>query len=979
MLTLYIDDPRTSVDEVNNDGETPAQVATRNECINVLNCLFTKCNPCAMNKKNGKGLVHYMCDSLVQSVAPLTALWKMRRSVKKQESANGPHFINLPTTTKGDTPIHVAITTFRDQHSKELRKKFREILTVLLQFEDINIILTNNAKVTPLESFLFYNKHLEDPLFNFSSNHTHEILTILLSKIPQGHVSSVVAYCINYFSYNTCKLLLNKFDQTSEIVLPENIQTLLKECFKDKFDASGETALHIAVRLNSTKLELLSEANEEKTWLKLTPRQLSAKCKTRYFETPDPNYLEQNFNPLASFISPNASPHTLNTFTQIAESFSSIRSKIHKRREKFQNPSDRQQMCNSVESFLSIISNEIQGNAKIQFLAFKPVLSGSMLEHTEVYSPNELDYLCVFTHSDFQELHEYGRIFITVHPDSDTVDHRVTRTIDGIDQPCVCPYALSQIFYSVVQIILDSDNIKSEEVTDAFLLRRNKVSTLRIKFKQTNGELLTVHVDLMPAFEVKTLNTKPKIDFGLKPERYYVIAKEPRHDSKTTRIDFQKSFSHHEAAIFNNISTEIKEGLILAKSVRLAGVADVSDRDLEDVCLEEKVEIGDLVTSHMLKTCLFQVIKEKAMQSCNRLMWAICIYRELLKCLYIGELRLWADGKPLFQCTRMACLKKSEREKIFIKSSEDCLKKVRLDIETTTSCFSSCLSKRFSQNELKKDIYCDKLITVVNGCCKRRKLMQIIVENILTFLDHCVFFDAIFLERARDELEKSTSPPTSSLLHKVDRRNLVDVTEAAFSFPSKWLHLQQFLLIENAISKNASNSVRDDFLREMYFINGNMPSCELGFKLACSVRIGSVLRQDKRWNTMFDMQNANSTEMVVFVQGKIQTRMLEQCYKSLIQADQNVEISDREFAKRIYEVLIERLQERRHDDSTSIFGCGQGCTVRRKCCRDRVLCILIATTIKDWLECFCLLDYRMWKEHETVKSVLEQIFNFFHL
>ena len=142
-----------------------------------------------------------------------------------------------------------------------------------------------------------------------------------------------------------------------------------------------------------------------------------------------------------------------------------------------------------------------------------------------------------------------------------------------------------------------------------------------------------MHVDLVPAFEVKTVKTKPRIDFGFEPKKYYVIAKEPRHDSKATRIDFQKSFSHHEAAIFENISPEMKEGFILAKSLRLAGVADVSEEDLRNVCLEEKVEIGDLVTSHMLKTCLFQLKKKKAKILNNRLIWAKFIYLELLHAL----------------------------------------------------------------------------------------------------------------------------------------------------------------------------------------------------------------------------------------------------------------------------------------------------------------------------------------------------------
>ena len=194
---------------------------------------------------------------------------------------------------------------------------------------------------------------------------------------------------------------------------------------------------------------------------------------------------------------------------------------------------------------------------------------------------------------------------------------------------------------------------------------------------------------------------------GSNRKKYYVIAKEPRHDTKVTTIHFQKSFSHHEAAILNNISQEIKEGFILAKSLRLAGVADVSEEDLRNVCLDEKVDISDLITSHMLKTCLFQLMKENAERSNNRLMWAINIYRELLKCLYIGELKSWADGKLLIRCNRIVCKRNSKgKERVDVKCSIPCLNNIELG--RSRMCTRACMCRGNSVDVLANEFYVEK-------------------------------------------------------------------------------------------------------------------------------------------------------------------------------------------------------------------------------------------------------------------------------
>ena len=163
------------------------------------------------------------------------------------------------------------------------------------------------------------------------------------------------------------------------------------------------------------------------------------------------------------------------SFTENCDHFERVRREIRYRRVDFQDESYLRDFQNIVKDYLSTVSQVLWENPNLRFLHFKPELSGSMLENTKVHSPNELDFLCVFTNPDFQELHQGGRIFITAK--SDSIYSRLTRQIDGINS--VCPYTLSQVFYSALKLILD--RVKCNDVLNAFLLRRNKVSTLRIE------------------------------------------------------------------------------------------------------------------------------------------------------------------------------------------------------------------------------------------------------------------------------------------------------------------------------------------------------------------------------------------------------------------------------------------------------------------------------------------------------------------
>ena len=223
-------------------------------------------------------MVHYMCSNLVKSSAPLKVLREQRHKVAENHCKPGEeYFINQQTTKCKDTPAHLAVKNMSYSY-----ETFFEILKQLLKFEEIDLTIVNTANITPLESLLYQNKYLEDPIFDFSNQHTRDVLEQLMSRVERGSVSSVVAYGINHYSHKTCKILLAKFQPTSELQWTEKEEEILQESFRETFDKSGETALHSAVRLNSKqKLQLLSEADKTRTWFNFTPEELGEKIQQK--------------------------------------------------------------------------------------------------------------------------------------------------------------------------------------------------------------------------------------------------------------------------------------------------------------------------------------------------------------------------------------------------------------------------------------------------------------------------------------------------------------------------------------------------------------------------------------------------------------------------------------------------------------------------------------------------------------------------
>ena len=145
------------------------------------------------------------------------------------------------------------------------------------------------------------------------------------------------------------------------------------------------------------------------------------------------------------------------------------------------------------------------------------------------------------------------------------------------------------------------------------------------------------------------------------------------------------------------------------------------------------------------------------------------------------------------------------------------------------------------------------------------------------------------------------------------------------------------------------------------------------------MRIRDVFRQDVE--TLSDIKRAIPHENgEIHICDLITTPMLVMCCNEIFNDEELTEnLTDRQFAKQIYEILIDKLEHGGTVGTTtvSMFGCGNDCNKRGKCCEERKLRIALATGIKNWLYCFCKLDHKQWEEPEPVKTwsqVLTRIF-----
>ena len=151
---------------------------------------------------------------------------------------------------------------------------------------------------------------------------------------------------------------------------------------------------------------------------------------------------------------------------------------------------------------------------------------------------------------------------------------------------------------------------------------------------------------------------------------YIAIFKRNRHYYETLPRSVKRfllSGSHVEKTFINSLPLNAKRGLILAKAVRITSIAK-PDRDLNRTfCLSEDIAIDDLITSHLLKSCLVIMTLKKTnnprvhvaasdfsvFNTRTPIDWALVMYKELERQLEAKQVRSWVDqyGTGIVDCT----------------------------------------------------------------------------------------------------------------------------------------------------------------------------------------------------------------------------------------------------------------------------------------------------------------------------------------
>ena len=143
-----------------------------------------------------------------------------------------------------------------------------------------------------------------------------------------------------------------------------------------------------------------------------------------------------------------------------------------------------------------------------------------------------------------------------------------------------------------------------------------------------------------------------------------VIAKGDRYT--TCNRNFSLSYSSIEQDVISALQPNIKNGLILAKAVRIASIARPAEDLISQCGLREDIRVDDCITSYMLKSCLMKLLKADELDafrdtacSCS-----IKIYQELIKhfttALQISWYEEWnfGCGKGICKVERDCCKRK---------------------------------------------------------------------------------------------------------------------------------------------------------------------------------------------------------------------------------------------------------------------------------------------------------------------------------
>ena len=187
-------------------------------------------------------------------------------------------------------------------------------------------------------------------------------------------------------------------------------------------------------------------------------------------------------------------------------------------------------------------------------------LSGSCRENTKCFAPSEFDYIFEVSSSDINE-----------------------KNLSAFARGCY--FCIDALVRAHDTTIRSSDN----RLTTQALLHENKIAKLHLLWIGKTFKTLDILVDVVILSDDNVV-------------KYFRQA--PFHGP-----GLRRSYHTLENEMVQNLSPNLFCGYILAKAVRLASISQPPN--LHEFDLEEPINIDDVITSYILKACLFGREKEK--------------------------------------------------------------------------------------------------------------------------------------------------------------------------------------------------------------------------------------------------------------------------------------------------------------------------------------------------------------------------------
>ena len=254
-------------------------------------------------------------------------------------------------------------------------------------------------------------------------------------------------------------------------------------------------------------------------------------------------------------------------------------------------------------------STIMEEDPEYSFLAFTPVISGSMREETKTFCPNEFDLTLAIKSTTGLEIENKvtSRSLVKVN---DTADRRWLGLCIK-NSNVLCPTKLKHKFNMAmkkcVRTKAATHHISSFSFSEYSIQEKDKIPCMHFLYRSSSFKDLLISMD----FVIGLAHPNYKIRYELpvqnedetKACKFYVIPKvSERKLLNSENAYFLVSYADIESRFVNCVPDHVKTGFIFAKAARNAKLCSLP-RVLSDRIIEP-IHIDEFITTYMLKTCL---------------------------------------------------------------------------------------------------------------------------------------------------------------------------------------------------------------------------------------------------------------------------------------------------------------------------------------------------------------------------------------